>query len=174
VALLAVLDAYPLSQTKFLEFPQMQEILSGLMKDLGRDPGNNPLDVSTVMEFLRRDGDALSALQEHHIWAMYNVAKNNHLLASNFLPARFEGDLLLFSATVDRTGEEPPPEAWLPYVGGEIRIREVPCRHQLMTEPESLARIGSILRTELERITPVDEAPSSHTLKEGAQYDQPF
>jgi nonribosomal peptide synthetase DhbF len=161
VALLAVLDAYPLSQTKFLEFPQMQEILSGLMKDLGRDPGDDPLDVSTVMEFLRRDGDALSALQEHHIWAMYDVAKNNHLLASNFIPARFAGDLLLFSATVDRTGEEPPPEAWLPYVGGEIRIREVPCRHQLMTEPESLARIGSILRTELERITPMDEAPSS-------------
>jgi thioesterase domain-containing protein len=84
---------------------------------------------------------------------MYDVAKNNHLLASNFIPARFDGDLLLFSATVDRTGEEPPPEAWEPYISGEIRIREVPCRHQLMTEPDSLAIIGSILRTELERMT---------------------
>ncbi|MDB6158649.1 MAG: hypothetical protein JWO04_2355 [Gammaproteobacteria bacterium] len=67
MGLLALLDAYPLTQTQFLEFPQMQEILSGLMKDLGRDAGDDPLDVSTVMEFLRRDGDALSTLQEHHI-----------------------------------------------------------------------------------------------------------
>jgi thioesterase domain-containing protein len=156
VGLLALLDAYPLTQAKFLEFPQMQAILSGLMKDLGRDPGDDPLDVSTVMEFLRRDGDALSTLQERHIWAMYDVAKNNHLLASNFIPARFDGNLLLFSATVDRTGDEPPPQAWKPYISGEIRVREVPCRHQLMTEPESLAKIGAILRTEFERMTPTD------------------
>jgi thioesterase domain-containing protein/acyl carrier protein len=162
VALVALLDAYPLSQTKFLEFPQMQEILSGLMKDLGRDPGEDLLDVSTVMEFLRRDGDALSTLQERHIWAMYDVAKNNHLLASNFIPARFDGDLLLFTATADRTGDEPPPQAWHPYVSGEIRIREVPCRHQLMTEPDSLAKVGSILRTELEQMTATNGGPSSN------------
>jgi thioesterase domain-containing protein len=151
VALLALLDAYPLSQHKFLEFPPMQQILSGLMKDLGRDPGDNPLDVATVMEFLRRDGAALSILQEHHIWAMYEIAKNNHLLASRFVPARFEGDLLLVTATADRSGEEPPPESWLPHIGGEVRIREVHCRHQLMMEPASLAKIGSILCAELER-----------------------
>jgi thioesterase domain-containing protein len=127
----------------------MQEILAGLLKDLGRDPGDNPLDVSTVMEFLRRDGNALSILQEHHIWAMYEIARNNHLLASRFVPTRFKGDLLLFTATADRSGEEPPPESWLPHISGELRIREVPCRHQLMMEPASLARIGSVLRAEL-------------------------
>jgi len=131
------------------------------MKDLGREPGDDPLDVSTVMEFLRRDGNALSILQERHIWAMYDVARNNHLLASNFIPDQFAGDLLLFRATADRTGEEPPPEAWQPHVIGEIRIREVDCRHQLMTEPDSLAKIGSILRTELERTTATNEAPST-------------
>jgi enterobactin synthetase component F len=165
VGLLALLDAYPLTQTKFLEFPQMQEILSGLMKDLGRAAGDDPLDVSTVMEFLRRDGDALSNLQEHHIWAMYDVAKNNHLLASNFIPARFDGDLLLFSATADRTGDEPPPQAWRSYISGEISVREVPCRHQLMTEPESLAKIGAILRTELERMTATHAEPHPSTVQ---------
>ena len=145
------LDAYPHPQDKLLAFPEMQEILSGLMKDLGRDPGEDPLDVSTVMEFLRRDGDALSVLEEHHIWAMYEVARNNHLLASRFIPGQFRGDLLLFTATADRTGEEPPPDAWRPHITGEIRIHEIPCRHQLMTEPVSLARIGSVLAIELEQ-----------------------
>jgi pimeloyl-ACP methyl ester carboxylesterase len=50
VGLLALLEAYPLTQTKFLEFPQMQEILSGLMQELGRDAGDDPLDVAGVME----------------------------------------------------------------------------------------------------------------------------
>jgi len=145
------LDAYPHPQDKLLAFPEMQEILSALMKDLGRDPGEDPLDVSTVMEFLRRDGDALSVLEEHHIWAMYEVARNNHLLASRFIPGQFRGDLLLFTATADRTGEEPPPDAWRPHITGEIRIHEIPCRHQLMTEPVSLARIGSVLAIELEQ-----------------------
>jgi hypothetical protein len=98
---------YPHPQDKLLALPEIQETLSRLMKDLGRDPGEDPLDVSTVMEFLRRDGDALSVLEEHHIWAMYEVARNNHLLASRFIPGQFRGDLSLFTTTADRTGEEP-------------------------------------------------------------------
>ncbi|PYS22960.1 MAG: non-ribosomal peptide synthetase, partial [Acidobacteria bacterium] len=151
VPLLVSLDGYPYPQDKFLAFPEVQEILRGLVKDLGRDPGEDPLDVSTVLEFLRRDGAALSTLQEHHLRAMYEVARNNHLLASRFIPGQFIGDLLLFTATADRTGEEPVPEAWMPHVTGQIRIREIPCRHQLMTEPPSLARIGRALAIELEQ-----------------------
>jgi thioesterase domain-containing protein len=153
IALLALLDAYPHPRDKVLAFPSMEEILAGLMKDLGRDPGTDPLDLSTVMEFLRRDGDALSILEERHMWAMYDVARNNHTLASQYIPGKFDGDLLLFTATVDRVGEEPLPEAWRPHVNREIRVREIPCRHQLMTEPASLARIGCVLSAELERLS---------------------
>jgi thioesterase domain-containing protein len=70
IELLALLDAYPHPRDKFLPFPTAQEILSGLVKDLGRDPDTDPLDLSTVMEFLRRDGDGLSILEERHMWAM--------------------------------------------------------------------------------------------------------
>jgi amino acid adenylation domain-containing protein len=151
VASLTLLDALPHPPEAFLPFPEMQEILAGLVKNLAREPGDDPLDVSTVMEFLRRDSDALSTLEERHIWAMYEVARNNHLLASRYLPGRFDGDLLLFSATADRTGKEPPPEVWRQHVSGEIRVHEIECRHQLMTEPASLARIGALLCTALEQ-----------------------
>jgi nonribosomal peptide synthetase DhbF len=154
VAFLAVLDAYPYPLGKRLDFPTMQEILEGLMKDLGRDPGDGQLDVATVREFLQRDGDALSILEEHHLWNMYEVAKNNHVLASVFVPGYFAGDLLLFRATADRTGEEPEPEVWNTHIGGQIKIRDIACRHQLMTEPASLAQIGSVLASELNRIFP--------------------
>jgi thioesterase domain-containing protein len=152
VGLLTLLDAYPLPRDKFLQFPTTGEILSGLVRDLGRDPGAEPLDLSTVMEFLRRDGDALSILEERHMLAMYDLAKNNHILATEYIPGKFEGDILLFTATADRTGEEPPPEAWRAHVTGEIRVHEIPCRHQLMTEPTSLAKIGSILSDKLEQL----------------------
>jgi thioesterase domain-containing protein/acyl carrier protein len=160
VAFLALLDAYPYPLEKQLEFPTMQEILEGLMKDLGRDPGHEPLDVATVREFLKRDGDALSILEEHHIWAMYEVAKNNHILASRFVPGYFSSDLLLFRATADRTGEEPEPEAWNAHIGGRIKIYDIACRHQLMTEPASLARIGSVVARELDRLLEVERIRS--------------
>jgi nonribosomal peptide synthetase DhbF len=153
VALLALLDAYPIPKDKALEFPSMQEILAGLMKDLGRDPGNGELDVATVREFLQRDGDALSTLEERHLWSMYNVARNNHALASSFIPDPFIGDVVLFVAMADRTGEEPTPESWAHYVRGTIRTYEIPCRHQLMTEPASLAQIAAGLSRELEQAT---------------------
>ena len=77
---------------------------------------------------------------------------HQHLgLASQYEPGHFGGDLLLFTATADRTGEEPPPEAWHPYMTGEMRTHEIPCRHQLMTEPSSLGAIGTILSAELNR-----------------------
>jgi nonribosomal peptide synthetase DhbF len=151
-ALLAVLDAYPHPQGEVLQFPTMQEILEGLMKDLGHDPGDGPLDVATVREFLQRSGDALSMLEEHHIWAMYDVAKNNHILASAFVPGYFSGNLLLFRATADRTGQESEPEAWNGHIGGQITIHDIHCRHQLMTEPTSLAKIGYLLANELNQL----------------------
>ena len=93
-------------------------------------------------------------LEERHIWNMYDVAKNNHVLASVFVPGYFSGDLLLFRATADRTGEEPEPEVWTTHIGGQIMIHDIACRHQLMTEPASLAQIGSALASELNRIFP--------------------
>jgi pimeloyl-ACP methyl ester carboxylesterase len=65
VSLLAVLDAYPYPPDKILEFPTMQAILQGLMKDFRCDPGNGPLDTATVREFLQRDDDALSRGGSH-------------------------------------------------------------------------------------------------------------
>jgi thioesterase domain-containing protein len=157
VGLLALLDAYPPSGNSPLPFPDMQTVLAGLMKDLGRERhGEEPLEVATVMEFLRRDGDALSTLRENQIRNMYEVARNNHLLVSNFTPSRYYGDLLLFTATADRTGDEPPPQAWEPYVMGETHVHPIPCRHQLMTEPQSLSRVGAVLRVQLELMTRTD------------------
>ena len=51
--------------------------------------------------------EAADRLQSDHIWAMYFVAKNNHLLASAFVPGCFSGDLLLFRATADLPARNP-------------------------------------------------------------------
>ena len=48
----------------------------------------------------------LSNLEEHQVTAIIQVMKHNIRLASNFLPQRFDGDMLLFAATQD---DAPPP-----------------------------------------------------------------
>jgi len=57
------------------------------------------------------------------------------------------------------------PEAWMPHVTGQIRIREIPCRHQLMTEPPSLARIGRAL---------AHRAWNNHSRKDSTKMTNPF
>jgi hypothetical protein len=53
---------------------------------------------------------------------------------------------------------------------GEIRIHEIPCRHQLMTEPVSLARIGSVLAIELEQYAGKDATKRQTLLKTKPQH----
>ena len=62
-------------------------------------------------------------------------------LAHEHTPGRFHGDLLLLSATLDRAEVEPMPEARRPYVKDTIDSHDMTTRHNLMSQPQSLAQI---------------------------------
>ena len=62
---------------------------------------------------------------------MLEIYKNNIRLAAPFVPERFDGDLLIFVATRDKS--EPPTDAWR--LSGQIRVHQVASRHEGMTEP---------------------------------------
>jgi amino acid adenylation domain-containing protein len=62
----------------------------------------------------------------------------------------FDGDLLFFRATADKSDDSPyTPDRWRPHVSGAIDVHPVDCVHGEMTGPGPLARIGPALREAL-------------------------
>ncbi|MBG6085889.1 non-ribosomal peptide synthetase [Actinomadura viridis] len=128
VELLAIIDGYP----------------DRRMPDLDpSEQGEAPIPVPEAAVLARRPdepgeiGEALSAIKR--------VADNNIRISLDFAPERFRGDLLLFVATLDRPEDLPvseAPEAWRPYVEGEIDSHRLPTDHHHMLEGESLAEIA--------------------------------
>jgi nonribosomal peptide synthetase DhbF len=152
IALLALLDSYPIDQEIPPHIPDEQEIIRTALEALGYDPvnlGEAPLRLSSLKELLRCDGHVLSNLEDRHLSAMLEIYRYNVRLAATFVPERFDGDLLIFVATQDKA--EPPADAWRPYVRGQIRVHQVASRHERMTEPGPLAQIGQVLAAELEK-----------------------
>ena len=152
VALLAVLDAFPVGQ--HVE-PQRdgdladERLLADQLKALGYYQGNEPLRISSALDILRKAGDILSSLEEHQVAAILQVMRNNSRLARGFVPRRFDGNLLLFAATQNEP--EPAADRWSPYVSGKIALHEVDCEHVNMMQPAPLAKIGAVLARELDK-----------------------
>ena len=152
VALLAVLDSYPIDgpgvpagDTELDD----EKLLADQLRALGYYRGEEPLQISGALDILRKAGDILSNLEEHQVAAVIQVLKKNTRLALNFRPQRFAGDMLFFAAT---RGEAPPEvERWTPYVSGKIVVHEVDCEHVHMMKPDALAKIGAVLARELEK-----------------------
>jgi thioesterase domain-containing protein len=152
VALLAVLDGYPIAAPSLpQEDPDFDsgKLLADQLRALGYYRGDGPLQISSALELLRKEGDILSNLEEHQVAAIIEVMKTNSRLAKNFRPQLFTGDMLLIAAT--RGEVAPATERWTPYVGGRIAVHEVDCEHVHMMQPAPLAKIGAVLARELEK-----------------------
>jgi hypothetical protein len=73
-----------------------------------------PLTWALAVEILRDQGSALANVDEYHLRALSQIFVNNSYLALNFAPDRFQGDMLLFTATIDKSQNVPDPETWKP------------------------------------------------------------
>ncbi|WP_405885118.1 non-ribosomal peptide synthase/polyketide synthase [Streptomyces sp. NBC_01384] len=154
-ALLAILDAYPVKDVAFEEVPVPTErdVLVGVL-DCGLDElGDRPLTYGEVAEILRERGSALAGLTGQQIEVVVQIMINNAKLAVDFVPGRFDGDLLLFNSTIDRDKDDAGPGTWRPYITGRIESHEITTRHDRMTQAGSLAQIGPVLATRLAEAT---------------------
>jgi amino acid adenylation domain-containing protein len=154
-ALLAILDAYPVGDVAFDEppVPTERDILVGILDCDPASLDGESVTHAQVAEILRGRGSALASLQAHNISAIIEIMINNARIALDFVPGRFNGNLLLFNSTLDRDADGPGPETWRPYIDGEIESHDITVRHDHMTQSGSLARIGPILAAKLEKIT---------------------
>ncbi|MEU0940708.1 amino acid adenylation domain-containing protein, partial [Embleya sp. NPDC005971] len=154
-ALLAILDVNPLCGLPY-DASAVPTVRGTLALFLGLDPDALPPEPMTGAEavrLLREHGGAPVGLEPHHIEAVTaNLARDNRL-AHAFTPGVFDGDLLLFNATVDRPPHLPDiTAAWQPYLTGRIECHDVDTRHDRMTQPGPLAHIGPVLAAHLDRI----------------------
>ncbi|MET7382994.1 amino acid adenylation domain-containing protein [Streptomyces sp. NPDC005526] len=163
VGLLAILDTYP-GQT-LAELGE-QEILADLLRWVGYDRrylGRKPLRHDKVVEILRKLGSSLASLEPHHIEAIGRVYANGRDLVHEFVPDRFDGDVTVLVASLDKVDISPTPETWRPYVSGDITAHHLERSHNDLMKPAALAEIGRILAAELrrtDRSTAATPAPS--------------
>ncbi|MCG1055446.1 alpha/beta fold hydrolase, partial [Mycetohabitans sp. B5] len=137
VALLALLDSTPFAGKAFEE------------------QGNQIDQVMIRNVFAHHYGNELvSAMDEHLLENTEKIAKNNGRIVRDYSPSQYGGNALLFRATVAEAGCETlvTPDAWNPYVRGNIEVCNVHCSHGAMLKPESTAFIGPILARKLNEL----------------------
>ncbi|WP_435823433.1 amino acid adenylation domain-containing protein, partial [Kitasatospora aureofaciens] len=146
-ALLAVLDAYPVKDVKFevAPVPTVRDVLVGVLDVDPDELGDREIAYAEVAEVLNRRGSALQGLSERQVEVIVDIMINNAKLAVDFVPGRYDGDLLLFNSTIDRAEDNAGSETWRPYVTGRIESHEITTRHDRMTQAGSLAQIGPIV-----------------------------
>jgi thioesterase domain-containing protein/aryl carrier-like protein len=148
VALLAVLDGYPLRRGPGADgaapgVPGEPGAGGVRLEDgvavAGAAPGADPGAVPEPGAAPEPDG----ALRD-----VERVKANNERLMSAFTPASFGGDLLLFVAAEGRPDFSPAeqaPEVWRPYVGGTVESHPLDTDHHRIMDAGPLARIARVL-----------------------------
>ncbi|MGQ0679988.1 MAG: amino acid adenylation domain-containing protein, partial [Actinomycetota bacterium] len=156
VDLLAILDAYPLSETTIEAFSNMDEeemlenlLAAVLLEEIPDLELPRPLTLDSVAEILSTQTNPLSMLDIEHFQAIAKTYAHNARLMLQFTPGRFHGNLLLFTATKDLPKEAPSPDVWSQYVDGTIDVHPVESRHSRMAQPESWAQVGPVLAATL-------------------------
>ncbi|WP_322942087.1 non-ribosomal peptide synthetase [Actinacidiphila yeochonensis] len=154
-AMLAILDAYPVKDVAFeqVPVPTERDVLVGVLDVDPDELGDREITYAEVAEILSLRGSALAGLTERQVEVIVQIMINNAKLAVDFVPGRFDGDLLLFNSTIDRGDDGSGPAIWRPYVAGRIVSHEITTRHDRMTQAGSLAQIGPILAAGLAAAT---------------------
>jgi thioesterase domain-containing protein len=136
VALLAVLDTTP--------------------NHLQRDDEPEAIEKADfyISLFARHDAENLSEAGQY-LWEKTRaVIQNNQRIVTSFSPRIYSGDMLFFRASVaqDASTELISPQAWQPYVLGNVEVYDITCKHEDMELPEPTAYIGRILRQKLNEL----------------------
>jgi pristinamycin I synthase-3/4 len=170
VALLAALDVSPQwrdithEEVPAVDENEMRAHFAFLIRlaDNDADPDPESLTFEKTVEILRSRGSALGSLDERRLWTIIEISANNTHLAVDYRPERFDGDLLLL-ATTDLVDPAVSAKAWQPYISGTVDLHVIPGGHgTMMTDPESLARIGAILTATLDKLAHDALLPEGH------------
>ncbi|NJQ04799.1 amino acid adenylation domain-containing protein [Streptomyces lonarensis] len=152
VALLALLDAFPLPPLDDLDSADRDTVFRALLLNVGVESavleGDAPLDATTVRDAFRESGSPLGALEPATIDHMVDNFAGQSQLMRQHTPSVFSGETLFFTATVGLP-EQLTLDLWTPYLTGRLRNTDVACTHAQMMQPEPRQHIGSVLSAAL-------------------------
>ncbi|WP_037345992.1 non-ribosomal peptide synthetase [Sciscionella sediminilitoris] len=153
VALLAILDAYPLPPRQRAVL-STREVLDRMYQEYsaayaGAEPDCVvPEDEQAVrgrIVELLGNGE-LAGFDEPQRHILLDVMANTVRISTSAEPARFAGDLLFFEATEGQRGAgNVTPGDWQPYTEGRIEVTGIGCRHERMLDREPIGHIAAIL-----------------------------
>jgi thioesterase domain-containing protein len=153
VALLAVLDAYPIEEHRRAVVDPaviLRQMFDGYAEAYEppqqRPPApDDPAQLrAAVVDYLGRGTSELRLFDEGQRGRVLDLMVNTARLAHPSTPARFAGDLLLVVAGGSRQ-DWATPERWQPYVTGTVEAHELPFPHTDLLDPPAAAQLGALL-----------------------------
>jgi thioesterase domain-containing protein len=124
-----------------------EEILGGFGIAATADLDPSEAGIDEVLELIRAStGGPLSAVSEEWLRQMVASATNSAELMRRYVPGRFDGDLVLFTAAQGRQDDTIAARSWGPAVSGTVRHRSVHSTHWAMMSPAALEEMAPVLR----------------------------
>lgn len=153
VALLTILDAFPVAPLDDLDSADRDTVFRALLGNLGVDgaalDGEGAVDAATVRDEFRRTGSPLGALEPATIDHMVDNFAGQARLMRAYTPRTFDGPALFFTATEGRPAGTFGTGLWAPYITGPIDNHDVPCAHARMMQPAAREQIGTTVAAAL-------------------------
>ncbi|MFD0277727.1 amino acid adenylation domain-containing protein [Kitasatospora sp. NPDC127111] len=153
VRLLALLDSYP-APSVGERLTDDHQALADLLDSLGHPVQTGEVEALTpelALDLLRGQQSPLAGVTPERLTDLARGFVRNADLMGEFTPRRFDGDLLFFTATADKTSDDPTARDWAAHVTGTVHDHPVDCEHGAMTRPQPIALIGAVLAAELRR-----------------------
>ncbi|RQS15385.1 non-ribosomal peptide synthetase, partial [Burkholderia sp. Bp9002] len=166
VALLAMLDGYPMTQSEAFPAVTEREVIDVLVRAFGDSPqpaAPGPLTIDTLKTRLSRSNPVFATLSERTFESIVRQFQIAPTLAGMFVPGVFDGDVLFFRAALSRSEAYEPRDvrAWQPHVQGRIEVHDVECVHETMMSAAAVAEIGPIVAAALDGRARVRAASSN-------------
>ncbi|WP_407445612.1 non-ribosomal peptide synthase/polyketide synthase [Rhodococcus sp. (in: high G+C Gram-positive bacteria)] len=153
VETLVMLDSFADTDTGTGASEEPEVPMSDMLAGFGiAGDGDAPADLAGVVRVVADLTGNTAEDTERLVRQLMEAARHNVVLAAGHRPARFDGDVLYFTAAED---EGHGAAGWADAVSGRIHDHSVPVTHWRMTSTEALAVLGPRLRT-------VFATPSDH------------
>jgi enterobactin synthetase component F len=145
VDVLGLLDAYPGDQWRHLAPPTERDALKALLLMGGVDPDATAVTLPETLELLAAHGSALASLPGDALAGVVATVVHTAGLMRRAGHRVFDGDMTLVVAAAPRAEDWLTPDAWAPYVSGQVKVMELDCTHPELVRPAAAARIAAAL-----------------------------
>ncbi|MFK0173296.1 amino acid adenylation domain-containing protein [Streptomyces sp. NPDC090306] len=151
VELLALLDSFPAEQWRERSAPEEGDALTAVLRMAGFER-TGERDRDDVLATLRRAGSPLAGLGDRTLSRIVDIVPNHARMMREHRHARYDGDVLFFTAAAPRAEDWLTREAWRPHVGGEIVNLDLDCTHPQLMRDRFLDDIAAALTARLREI----------------------